>query len=71
MYLKKLGLKEIINKKETEEFLKKIPENEKVDILNKIEQYLNINEIGQIKFDTGSVWTGKDVFLFFKEGMEL
>ena len=60
-----------INKKEAEEFLRKIPESEKIDILNKIERYLNVNEIGQIEFDTGSVWTGKDVFLFFKEGMEL
>ncbi|WP_315289594.1 hypothetical protein [Leptotrichia massiliensis] len=71
IYLKKLGLKEIINKKEAEEFLRKIPDSEKIDILNKIERYLNVNEIGQIEFDTGSVWTGKDVFLFFKEGMEL
>ena len=71
IYLKKLELKEIINKKEAEEFLRKIPESEKIDILNKIERYLNVNEIGQIEFDTGSVWTGKDVFLFFKEGMEL
>ena len=71
VYLEIIKSNSKINKSKTEEFLRKIPESEKIDILNKIEQYLNINEIRQIKFDTGSVWTGKDVFLFFKEGMEL
>ena len=70
-YLKKDYEKEKINKTEVEKFLKLISDNDKMELLNKIEKYIQENKIETIEFDTGSVWTGKDVFLFFKEGMEL
>ena len=71
VYLKKIKEKEKINKTEVEKFLKLISDNDKMELLNKIEKYIQENKIETIEFDTGSVWTGKDVFLFFKEGMEL
>lgn len=71
VYLKKIKEKEKINKTEVEKFLKLISDNDKMELLNKIEKYIQENKIETIEFDTDSVWIGKDVFLFFKEGMEL
>lgn len=51
--------------------MKLISDNDKMELLNKIEKYIQENKIETIEFDTDSVWIGKDVFLFFKEGMEL
>ena len=71
VYLKKIKEKEKINKTEVEKILKLISDNDKMELLNKIEKYIQENKIETIEFDTGLVWTGKDVFLFFKEGIEL
>lgn len=59
-----------IKRAEMENILREIPENSKQILLERIEKYLEENEIGRIEFDTGAIWTEKDVYDFFKENLK-
>ena len=70
VYLEDLKKDYKINRAEIEELLKSFSDSEKDKILEQIRKYLQENNIQRIKFDTGAIWTGEDVYGFFEENVK-
>ena len=70
VYLEDLKKDYKINRAEIEELLKSFSDSEKDKILEQIRKYLQENNIQRIKFDTGAIWTGEDVYSFFEENLK-
>ena len=70
VYLEDLKKDYKINRAEIEELLKSFSDSEKDKILEQIRKYLQENNIQRIKFDTGAIWTGEDVYGFFEENLK-